>query len=70
MTTKAWENVSAASREIMREMGNFGPVTTGDMVKGYGEWGDEEMGKVYLDASDLRAVANACLEVAAWLEAA
>jgi hypothetical protein len=65
-----WEEVSEAARDTMRELGFFGPtVNVADrLVKGYGFWGDDEAGKVYLSSKDLRTIVPHLVEVADWLD--
>jgi len=60
---------SLNAESVMRFLGNFGPtVNAGDrQVKGYMLDEDGDAGKVYLNPNDLRDIAAACLEVAAWL---
>lgn len=60
---KQWNELSAGTLEVMKELGSFGPTTRGDEIKGYQD-GD----KVYWDAKDLKDISAACLEVAQWLE--
>jgi hypothetical protein len=48
----------------MEFMGNFGITVSGKEIKGY-----MDDGKVYLDATELRELAKACLDVAEYLEA-
>ena len=55
--------------ELMRDLGNFGPtVNVKDrMVKGYTHV-DGEGAKTYWTSDDLRAIAEACVYVAGWLD--
>jgi len=66
--TAQWQDLSQEARDVMRELGNFGP-TVRNEVKGY-MWDDESCGnvKTYFDSADLRRIAAACAEVASWLE--
>lgn len=61
---KQWKELSADTLSVMAELGNFGPTTnvSNREVKGYVD------GKVYYSSADLRRVAAACEEVAAWLD--
>lgn len=65
-----WEDVSEAARQTMKELGFFSPTVRVELreVKGYGQWGDDEPGKVYLSAADLRSMAVHMVEVADWLD--
>lgn len=57
--------------ENLEFLGSFSPTVNPShkMIKGYLYDGDEgEVGRVYLEPSDLRALASACNEVAEWLE--
>lgn len=56
----------------MKFLGNFGPTVNVDSreIKGYMlDPDDGEGGKVYLDSGELRELANACNEMANWLDA-
>ena len=61
---KPWRELSADTLAVMAELGNFGPtVNVSDrLVKGYMD------GKVYWSSDDLRGIAAACTEAAAWLD--
>ncbi|MDI1253843.1 hypothetical protein [Thermomonas sp.] len=65
-----WNDISADAREVMQELGNFGPTFhPGDrQVKGFMIDSDGDAGKTYWDSNELRRVAAACNEVAAWLD--
>lgn len=57
--------------EKLKFLGSFSPTVNAShkMLKGYMYDCDEgECGRVYLEPSDLMAIASACNEVAEWLE--
>lgn len=63
---------SKLCNEWMRFLGNFGPTVHADrrQIKGYMiDPEDGEGGKVYLDSNELRALAEACIQMANWLDA-
>lgn len=66
-----WEtDLSPKARRVMRELGGFGPVTDASRrtVKGY-TYDEDGIGcKTYYTSDDLREIAEACLEVADWLD--
>jgi hypothetical protein len=56
----------------MKFLGNFGPTVNVEnrQIKGYMlDPDDGEAGKVYLDSRELIELANACIEMAHWLDA-
>ncbi len=59
-----WNTLSEETKQAMKELGDFGITYGGDTIKGYGTFGDDEPGKSYWNASDLRKMAKAMLEVA------
>jgi len=66
---KEWNDLSKNTLEQMVFLGSFSPTFRPDegLIKGY--MADEDgTGKCYLDAADLKRLAEACLEVAEWLE--
>lgn len=62
-------DISSLAKTWMKFLGNFGPTAKEESreLKGYMH-NDEGGGKVYLDAGELRELAAACNEVAAWLD--
>jgi len=66
-----WSNTSELARDVMNGLGDFSPtVRAGDcMVKGHmaSEYGED--GRTYWTSDDLRRIAQACNEVADWLDA-
>ena len=66
--SERWADLSLETRGQMRGLGDFAITTDGSNIKGYGTFGDEEAGKSYWSADDLRKMAKAMLEVAEILE--
>lgn len=66
-----WDSISVESRQVMDDLGGFGPTIRESerMVKGYMLGTDNEGCKTYFDSADLRRIAKACIEVANWLDA-
>lgn len=66
----SWKDVSKASRKVMEELGDFSPEIIGNNIeiRGYLVDRDGSIEATYLKASDLRKIANACTEVAKWLD--
>lgn len=64
-----WEDVSERTRDVMKELGNFGPTVDAidRAVKGW-TYEDGECGKTYWTSDDLRQIAAACIEAADWLD--
>lgn len=65
------KKLSENAIEQLKFLGSFAPTVdpSHKLLKGYMYDGDEgECGRVYLEPSDLRALASACNEVADWLE--
>ena len=64
-----WTDLPAPVLETMKFIGEFYPTSNVDhkMVKGY-VYEDGEGGKVYLDANDLREMAEHFIAVADWLD--
>jgi len=70
MTTE-WKDLAPATLEAMKTLGNFGPtVRKADrLIKGCMLTSDGSADfRVYFDSDELRAIAIACNEVAAWLD--
>ncbi len=63
-----WDELSDNARAEMEWLGRFGPTNSKLLLKGYRLDEDGDEGKAYLNASELRRIAAACLEVAAWME--
>jgi hypothetical protein len=65
-----WDDLDDATRRIMRELGEFGPTGNEEdkEVKGLAVTEDGEVVKMYYRSIDLRAIAEACIEVADWLD--
>jgi hypothetical protein len=65
-----WDSVSQEAREVMKNLGNFGPTVNPARkeVKGYTHY-EDACGKTYWGSRDLRNIAAACTEVANWLDA-
>ena len=65
-----WTDVSAETRDTMKDLGNFGPtVNQADReVKGYTPDADGELRKTYWTSANLRAMAGHLHEVADWLD--
>lgn len=67
-----WINeVSESARDVMDDLGNFGPTVhaLNREVKGYTMDSDTgECGKCYYNSNDLRRIAAGCIEVADWLD--
>ena len=61
-----WKDLSPATLEVMKNMGNYAPTVRRDLIKGY--IGDEQEGQSYLDSRGLREIAVAFTEVAEFLE--
>lgn len=66
-----WEAISEKARDVMKELGHFGPTTRAEegLVKGYMACDDGDDGRCYWSSDDLRKVAAGCIEVADWLDA-
>lgn len=64
-----WEDLSQKTRDVMRELGNFGPTVNPARreLKGW-TWDEEGLGKTYWTSADLRDIAAACAEAADWLD--
>lgn len=64
-----WDDVSEKTRQVMKELGNFGPTVhpQNRELKGYTDDGDG-LGKTYWSSDDLRGIAAACVEAADWLD--
>jgi len=64
-----WNDLPAPALETMKSLGNFSPTSNCDqkMVKGY-VYEDGEVGKCYLNANDLRDMAQDLIVVADWLD--
>lgn len=71
MRIRDWEtDLSPNARRVMRELGGFGPITDDSQrtVKGY-TYDEDGIGcKTYYTSGDLRGIADACLDVADWLD--
>jgi hypothetical protein len=65
-----WHDLPERTRKIMWRFGDFSPTLKAEdrLVKGYSNYGDEEIGKTYWDSDDLRDFAQAFTEVADFLE--
>lgn len=66
-----WNSLPESARYWMKELGNFGPTARAEAKEVKGCMHDPDEGgtvKTYLDSGDLRAIANACREVADWLD--
>lgn len=65
-----WDDVSESARAVLRDLGNFGPTVTAAhrMVKGYMSDDGGGSASVYYTSGDLRLMAQACNEVAEWLD--
>ena len=65
-----WKKVSKASRKAMEELGDFSPVVVGNTIEigGYLVDRDGSIEATYWKSSDLRKIADACTEVAEWLD--
>ena len=65
-----WDkDLSSNAKSMMKFLGRFSPTVNSQLkeIKGYMHSDDCE-GKVYLDSGELREMALACNEVAAWLD--
>ena len=65
--TKDYQEVSEAARNEMLWLGDYAPTFRGDEIKGV-RCAEGETHKSYLGSGDLRRLAAACLEVAAFLD--
>jgi hypothetical protein len=66
-----WEDLSELARDVMEDMGNFGPTIKPGSREVKGATYDDVYGgviKTYYSSSDLREIASACNEVADWLD--
>lgn len=66
-----WEGLSQEAKEVMDELGDFGPTVNASnrTVKGQmARWQDGEIYRVYHTSDYLRKIASACEEVADWLD--
>ncbi len=63
-----WLELSQLTRDVMKEMGGFGPTVraSAKMIKGY--IGEDQEGQCYMGPEELRDRAKAMIEVAGWLE--
>lgn len=60
---------SENTQKWMEALGKFSPTTDNQYVKGYAyDFNDGGVFKIYWDASTLREIAEACIEVAESLE--
>lgn len=64
-----WEDISDNAREVMKELGNFGPTRNPleALIKGYMACEEGDDGRTYYDPTDLHKIAEGCMEVALWL---
>ena len=65
-----WSETSELARDVMNELGDFGPTIRAEdvMVKGYMACNDGDDGRTYWTSDDLRRIAQGCIEVADWLD--
>lgn len=65
-----WDDLSESARKVMRELGNFSPTfhQSEKLVKGYTLDDEGDPGKRYYSSAYLRQIAEACVEVADWLD--
>jgi hypothetical protein len=61
-----WQDLSKETRGIMKELGSYTLESGGVCIRGY--IGKNQRGERYLDATDLRNMAKAFMEVAYLLE--
>ena len=66
-----WKNLPPSTLAIMKDLGNFGPTVNvkAREVKGYMHHDDGDDMRTYFCSAELRQIAMACNEVAAWLDA-
>ena len=66
-----WEDLSQRARDVMKDLGNFGPTLKTESREVKGAMYDDDCGgavKTYYSSADLRDIAAACVEVADWLD--
>ena len=66
-----WEDLSQKTRNVMKELGDFGPTVNAASRELKGATYDADCGgsvKTYWTSDDLRQIAAACLEAADWLD--
>lgn len=65
-----FEDLSQETRDWLRDLGQFSPITDAKRktLKGVHHDPDEGPGKWYISSSDLREIAKACIETADWLD--
>lgn len=62
------KSLSIEAQEVLYGLGNFSIISDCTMIKGYGSFGDDEIGKTYFGVDDMRKYARGLNEVADAIE--